>query len=479
MKRFWMLALIALLLIAGAANAETDGSLRVKLKSLGERKRICVNIEGEYLLGGEALEGGANLRIYRAKRLSLGKRRNGFGFASESRRGSNDCPAGFTSPNPKKNARYDGSLSLSARGNAITCILNIGIEDYLCGVVGYEMSDSFPIEALKAQAVAARTYAMRAKARSGEREYDLVDTAGDQVFKGRNDAYRNVLAAVEQTRGAVGMVNGRFAECYYTASNGGRIAAPEEIWGGESDGAILAHDDFYDLENPRSLVSAIAFRMDLSDCPRLKEMLAEKLNGSAPVCVLNAEIDGRAAKFIVVAMEKTESGAPILERIRTLSIQTAELDVYDDLKRGLSIGLNRRDYERAIIRREGAEFSLELRGFGHCAGMSQRGAEWMAKAYARDYREILAFYYPGMTLETLEWAPQTPEISVQTEKNATVALKNADSSLNLRAEPSMDAAVIGKIRSGTKIHCGTEQNGWREVRIYGVQGWIKAEYAKP
>ncbi len=51
MKRFWMLALIALLLIAGAANAETDGSLRVKLKSLGERKRICVNIAGEYLLG--------------------------------------------------------------------------------------------------------------------------------------------------------------------------------------------------------------------------------------------------------------------------------------------------------------------------------------------------------------------------------------------------------------------------------------------
>ena len=155
------------------------------------------------------------------------------------------------------------------------------------------------------------------------------------------------------------------------------------------------------------------------------------------------------------------------------------MDAYDDLKRGLSIGLNRRDYERAIIRREGAEFSLELRGFGHCAGMSQRGAEWMAKAYARDYREILAFYYPGMTLETLEWATQTPEISVQTEKNATVTLKNADSSLNLRAEPSMDAAVIGKIRSGTKIHCGTEQNGWREVRIYGVQGWIKAEYAKP
>ena len=207
MKRFWMLALIALLLIAGAANAETDGSLRVKLKSLGERKRICVNIEGEYLLGGEALEGGANLEF---------TAQNGFLWANDGtasvRLGKQArlerLSGGLYIAESEKNARYDGSLSLSARGNAITCILNIGIEDYLCGVVGYEMSDSFPIEALKAQAVAARTYAMRAKARSGEREYDLVDTAGDQVFKGRNDAYRNVLAAVEQTRGAVGMVNG-------------------------------------------------------------------------------------------------------------------------------------------------------------------------------------------------------------------------------------------------------------------------------
>lgn len=102
MKRFWMLALIALLLIAGAANAETDGSLRVKLKSLGERKRICVNIEGEYLLGGEALEDGANLEF---------TAQNGFLWANDGaasvRLGKqaaalNACPAGFTSPNPKK-----------------------------------------------------------------------------------------------------------------------------------------------------------------------------------------------------------------------------------------------------------------------------------------------------------------------------------------------------------------------------------------
>ena len=119
-----------------------------------------------------------------------------------------------------------------------------------------------------------------------------------------------------------------------------------------------------------------------------------------------------------------------------------------------------------------------LRGFGHCAGMSQRGAEWMAKAYARDYREILAFYYPGMTLETLEWAPQTPEISVQTEKNATVTLKNADSSLNLRAEPSMVGELLMRLQANQRVIvlevCDDPE--WVHVKTDVVEGYCMVSY---
>lgn len=468
MKKILIAALIALSICLCAASAETDGNLRVKLKSLGKREKITVTVAGEYALGGEAVPDGArftfsaydgflwaddgavSVRMGKAARL---ERVSGGLYIAES----------------EKDARYDGSLSLSAQGGAIECILNIGIEDYLAGVVGYEMSDSFPIEALKAQAVAARTYAMRAKSRSAAHEYDLVDTAGDQVFKGRNDAYKNVLRAVRETRGMVGMVDGAFAECYFTASNGGRIATPEEIWGGESDGAIAAHEDPYDFENPRSMVSAIAFRMNLSDCAKLKRMLREGLNGRMPICVLNARIEGRSAVFTVLARGDQAK--------RALEIERVELDVYDDLKRGLSIGLNRRDCERASIHREAGVFTLEMRGFGHCAGMSQRGAEWMAKAYDCDFREILAFYYPNMALETLEWTPKTPNLPAQTEKNARIALQNADSSLNVRAEPSMDAPVIGRIRAGAEVACGETKDGWRRIQLYGTAGWIKAEYA--
>ena len=130
------------------------------------------------------------------------------------------------------------------------------IRDSLYGVVAYEMSDSFPIEALKAQAVAARTYAMQRKYASGGRDYDVVDTTADQVFYGYDAEYQNVIAAVDGTRGVVGTYNGTFAGCYYTASNGGQIATPNDIWGGDGDyGYIERKDDPYDLENPYSPVS--------------------------------------------------------------------------------------------------------------------------------------------------------------------------------------------------------------------------------
>ena len=139
---------------------------------------------------------------------------------------------------------YCGDLTISAEDGALRAVLAIDIEDYLYGVVAYEMSDSFPLEALKAQAVAARTYAMERKYAAGGRDYDVVDTTADQVFYGYDPDYQNVIAAVDGTRGVVGMYEGAFASCYYTASNGGQIARPSDIWGGsEDDGYIEMKDD--------------------------------------------------------------------------------------------------------------------------------------------------------------------------------------------------------------------------------------------
>ena len=79
-------------------------------------------------------------------------------------------------------ALYAGDLQIDLVDGKVRPVLSVHVEDYLLGVVPYEMSDSFPLEALKAQAVAARTYALRSQDPS--QPYDLVDTTNDQVYRG-------------------------------------------------------------------------------------------------------------------------------------------------------------------------------------------------------------------------------------------------------------------------------------------------------
>ena len=109
---------------------------------------------------------------------------------------------------------YEGDLRLTVEEGKMRLILTIGVEDYLKGVVPFEMSDTFPLEALKAQAVAARTYAVSKAAANAAKEYDLVDNTNDQVYKGRRAEYTQAAKAVEETRGICGFYKGNLAMCY-------------------------------------------------------------------------------------------------------------------------------------------------------------------------------------------------------------------------------------------------------------------------
>ena len=145
---------------------------------------------------------------------------------------------------------YPGDLTLTLNENgAITAVCTLSVEDYLLGVVPYEMSNSFPIEALKAQAVCARTYALSHV--RGDKSYDVEDTTNDQVFRGVNLSDTNAVNAVKATAGVVGTYKGSLASCYYSASNGGQTELVENVWSGKGDWRYYQMtDDPYDLENP-------------------------------------------------------------------------------------------------------------------------------------------------------------------------------------------------------------------------------------
>ena len=156
---------------------------------------------------------------------------------------------------------YPGDLLLTLENGLLQPVLTISVEDYLLGVVPYEMSNDFPLEALKAQAVCARTYALSKV--NANKAYDVVDTTNDQVFRGVNLNYDNAIRAVKETAGVVGAYKGALAICYYSASNGGQTELVEHVWSGRGSWDYYAiTDDPYDVENPESIVRRATLRKD-------------------------------------------------------------------------------------------------------------------------------------------------------------------------------------------------------------------------
>jgi hypothetical protein len=234
--------------------------LRVLLKSLESPVALGITLTGPYSIENDSgFRFAANTDLSVAVEgenlyLACGGLTLNMGTSLTLTRAASDNPrAGLVIHETGRENVYSGDLTLSAVEGAIQPVVTLDVEDYLYGVVPYEMSDSFPIEALKAQAVAARTYAMSRKSGAGSRAYDVVDTTADQVFRGLDPDTENAIAAVDATRGVVGFYNNTYATCYFSASNGGQTAMPDQIWGYSGDyGYLDVRDDPYDLANPSS-----------------------------------------------------------------------------------------------------------------------------------------------------------------------------------------------------------------------------------
>ncbi|MGN1019781.1 MAG: SpoIID/LytB domain-containing protein, partial [Aristaeellaceae bacterium] len=364
---------------------------------------------------------------------------------------------------------YPGDLRLSIEGGLLQPILTLSVEDYLQGVVPYEMSNSFPLEALKAQAVCARTYALSKVNASAA--YDLVDTTNDQVFRGVNTANTNAIRAVKETAGVVGTFNGQLATCFYSASNGGQTELVEHVWSGGGDYSYYAMtDDPYDLENPESVVRRAKIPKTGSVSSALTALLADAIAdamqsrgfGSGGEClrvdsvtamslgdprydepsrlmttltltftwsgrkVLSTPEPAATAEDSEISLFATDTPIPVVTPAPTgdeaTPTPTAEpsptpaptpvyseyeavadpvtvtIDLFPGGVRALNLSIYGADNEMITLAETDTHFILEARRYGHGVGMSQRGAQWMAGRYGMLFHEILAFYYPGMTL---------------------------------------------------------------------------------
>lgn len=278
---------------AGDTYPTPEGSapqtVRVQLTKLGGTERLDINLNGAYsaelgettLMFGRGSDVTVLLKDGRMYLYYMGMSVDG-GTELTLQRHPDATGTENGAIFANNTALYEGDLRLTVVEGKIRIILTIGLEDYVKGVVPYEMSESFPLEALKAQAVAARTYVVTKADARGNKEYDVVDNTNDQVYKGRRAEYTQAAKAVDETRGICGFYKGKLAICYYGASNGGQTELAEHALDTNADyGYLDMRDDPYDLENPQSKVQTVTLPKkaeNVTDAPyALRLLLSQQL----------------------------------------------------------------------------------------------------------------------------------------------------------------------------------------------------------
>ncbi|CDZ75045.1 sporulation protein SpoIID [Peptoniphilus sp. ING2-D1G] len=270
-----------------------------------------------------------------------------------------------------KNA-YRGCITFIENDNKLDIINYIELEDYLKGVVPKEISPSSHEEALKAQAVVARSFALSNKNKYIKQGYNLNDTTACQVYGGQSAEKEKSNKAVIDTAGVVAMYDGKIANTIYGASSGGFISDASEVWGGESVPYMIAKED------PYSPVYEWEYEISKdSEVSLLKK--ADYLSGDL-VSIDIAEYDssGRAKNLQIVGTEgtKTITGSKFRSLLGNTKVKSTlfEIQITEDT------------------------YMIKGKGYGHGVGLSQMGAMEMAKNEF-SYEEILNFYFPNITIK--------------------------------------------------------------------------------
>ncbi len=270
---------------------------------------------------------------------------------------------------------YPGALELHQDGDRLLLINELDLEKYLLGVVGAEVPAGWPLEAKKAQAVVARTYALMQRAQA-EGPYHLEATTDDQVYSGTavDSATR---AAVTSTHGEILLQDGLLVSAWFHSACGGRTEDPADVWPDRpAHGNAVVTCGFCDTSPYAS------WTVDLSP--------AEIARGLTEAGHEVTEVTGMHIR------EDTAS-----ERVRRLEIETdAGMVAVTGQEFREMVGYMRVKSASFSVGVVGATFRLTGKGFGHGVGMCQHGALGMDKA-GHAYREILTHYYPRARVEKI------------------------------------------------------------------------------
>lgn len=355
-----------------------------------------------------------------------------------------------------KGYRYPGGFRYErVNGGNLTVVNIVDMEDYLIGVVPYEMSDSWPLEALKAQAVCARSYAYNSLNHHSSYHFDICNGTDCQVYYGYGggSTYNaNAARAVEETSGVYAKYNGKVIETFYSASHGGASESVYNVWGSSLSTYhyLCGVKDPYEADtasmNPYSswtvsyTTSTLTQRLQSKGYGTGTSVASLDLTYSDLGNVIAVKVNyanGQSNTFKPTNMRSTFGISSIRFQVNSSgsgsggtsdgslpvngSGSLPERDSYYVISGSGTVGKTDREdlyaisgsgsvdsvtssfgggssvTEGNVVHVTGSSYVFEGSGNGHQIGMSQWGAYAMAKR-GFTYDEIITFYFPGTTV---------------------------------------------------------------------------------
>ena len=329
-----------------------------------------------------------------------------------------------------KGYKYYGGFEYNrVSGNNMNVINVVGLTDYVKGVVPYEVSVSWPVEALKAQALCAKCYTIKSLGKHKAKGFDLCNTTDCQMYCGTNKATDISDAAVEETEGLFVLYDGEICTTYYHASSGGYTEDAGNIWGKDIPYLKAVEDTYLESMRPFSCtleledISWILQAKGYIDCD-VEDLYVSKYSDVGNVLALTVELENGTSKTFTgdrarTALNSATKGVTIGSHRYTINGGSSEATVNIN---GTQVGLNDLyaqgdgkkaksiDVEDGLValtangiqeititepaKQENKDgvYVITGTGSGHNIGLSQEGAKSMANA-GFTFEEIIEFYF--------------------------------------------------------------------------------------
>ena len=466
------------------ANAASSYStIRVKL-TIGEPTSVTFTVDGEYSLVQNSrvdiLRGsttvaisGSNMKITNngittvvpGNTITLKQH-------AISAAGNNVITLYHPGANHKATLSYLGDMQFKNRGGGIEVVNILPLEQYLYGVVPHEMGNSYNLEALKAQAVAARSYALSKFTKDPQPNWEVNDTPKYQIYKGYNPGNARAIQAVNETMGMVGSYQGERIAMHYSASNGGQTELASNGFNGSSNPPYyVMKEDLYDLASPinkRSLEDLLyvpknaGSSMDASVRAEMQRLVYEALKSNS---TYNLSSSSSVTIKQVTAMSNKDpmyptKGTKSFNSISATVVANVPLRAggTKDVTQTITIKLNKEDTKLVYkytpsstwLRMRGVEeasggWNIYFRRWGHGVGMSQNGAQQMADG-RNNFRTIINYYYKNVDIDTYDTSFDT--VTRRPAYNNTYTVTVVTDNLNVRAGATTNSASLGKVSTG-------------------------------